>query len=89
MAKSSYVKLGALIKDKDGGYYISVDDSLETINGKPIAPSKNGKRYISVEKPDVKYDRMLEGGHIDEDTYNERVENIPEFVKFELNVKLE
>ena len=87
--KSNYVNLGAIMKSKDGGLYISLNEDVEIeIDGREVAES-NGKRYINLAKPIEKYDRMLEGGHIDADTYNERIENIPEFVKYELSVKLD
>lgn len=83
--KSKYVQFGALIKGKDGGFYIRLDDNLKlNINGKPFS----GK-YLSADKPDAKLDRMVKAGVMDEEEAERRRSNIPEYVRLELNAKLD
>lgn len=84
MAKNNnWVKLGAIMKRKDGGLYIKLDDSIKTLN---INGALIDTKFINLEKPQAKYERMLEKGAITEDVYQERVGAIPEFVKYELSI---
>lgn len=86
MAKKQYVQLGAMMQRKDPDangekqYYIKLDDKISlNINGKPFKG-----QYLNIEKPQAKQKRFLDMGLIDENTFEERLEKIPEFVKFEL-----
>tara|TARA_R100001086_G_scaffold224004_2_gene141855 strand:+ start:857 stop:1132 length:276 start_codon:yes stop_codon:yes gene_type:complete len=91
MAKNvKFVNMGAIIKRKDGGLCIK----LNTGEGSPLKSLNiNGKlfkgEYLNLDKPQVKYERMLEKGMIDEDEFEEKLENIPDFVKYEITAVLE
>ena len=75
-----FIQLGAILKGKDGGLYIKVDDKIQlNVNGKAF----DGK-YINLQKPQLKYDRMLDKGVITESEYDEKLSRVPEFVKYEL-----
>lgn len=81
-------------KDKDGNvqYLIEIDKKYIgriSIDGKPIT----GK-YINVDRPTTKYDRMLQSGKITEDEYEQKTaEFAPDgklaFVKFDLQIVTE
>lgn len=80
-----YVKFGALMKGEDGGYYIALDKELKlNVNGKNF----DGK-YIRVEEPKVKYQRMLEKGVITEEECESKIESISPKVRQELTIVLE
>ncbi len=77
-------------KDANGNpqYYIEIDknfiDRLK-LDGKPIG------KYINVERPTSKYDRMLKSGKIDEAEYDEKTAQFAAdgklaFVKFDLQI---
>jgi hypothetical protein len=75
-----FIQLGAVMKGKDGGVYIKVDDKIKlNVNGKIF----EGK-YISLQKPELKFERMLDKGSITESEFEEKVNRIPDFVKYEL-----
>lgn len=79
---NKYVKLGALMKNKQGGFYIALDKEINlNVNGRKFT----GK-YISCDKPQAKFERMLAKGTITEEEYSEKVEKIPEYVRQELTV---
>lgn len=83
--KKQFVKFGALIKGKEGGYYVALDKELSlNVNGKAFS----GK-YINVEDPKAKFQRMLDKGTITEEEYTEKVEKIPEYIRQELTIVLE
>lgn len=79
-------------RDADGNvqYYIEIDkDYLGriSIDGKPLVD-----KYIDVERPTAKYDRMLKAGKIKEDEYDQKTamyapEGKAAFVKFDLQMK--
>jgi hypothetical protein len=81
MANKRYIKLGAIMKGKEGGLYIKLDDNIDTLN-------VNGElvkgKFINLEKPEAKYKRMLEAGVMEEAEYEEKVNKIPDFVKYEV-----
>jgi hypothetical protein len=83
--KKTFVKFGALIKGKEGGYYVTLDKELTlNVNGKPFT----GK-YINVDDPKLKFQRMLDKGLITEEEYQEKIEKIPEYIRQELTIVLE
>lgn len=83
--KSSTVKIGAIIKGKEGNLYIAVDKELKlNINGKLFT----GK-YLSIQTPEDKLNFLLEKGYITEEQHQEQVGKIPEFVKYEITAKVE
>ena len=84
MAK--FIKLGDIMKSKKGGLYIKVDNRLESLN---VNGQQFKGEYINLEKPQVKYERMLEKGTITEDEYETKVAAIPDFVKYEVTVVLD
>jgi hypothetical protein len=82
MAKKNYHNIGSMKtkkdKDEDGNvqYVIQLDKKY---HGKIFIKNDQGKlepvtEYISVERPTVKYDRMLKKGTIDEKEYEEKVD---------------
>lgn len=76
----NYIKLGAIMKSRDGGLYIKLDSEADLeINGR-----KFPRTSLSLEKPSLKFDRMLAKGVIDEAEYEEKVDKIPDFVKYEV-----
>lgn len=83
--KKQYVKFGALIRGKEGGYYITLDKELSlNVNGQAF-----GGKYINVEDPKAKFQRMLDKGSITEEQYTEKTEKIPEYIRQELTIVLE
>lgn len=75
MAKKTYHNLGSmkLKKDKDENgnlqYYVEIDQKILDkirIDGKKIS------KFIQVERPTQKFDRMLAAGKIDEKEYEEK-----------------
>lgn len=98
MAKKTYHNLGSmkLKKDKDANgnaqYYIEVDKKIADrikIDGKPLSKNKDGKVFISVERPTDKFDRMLAAKAIDVKEYEEKVGQFEadgklSFIKFDL-----
>ena len=84
--EGKFVQLGALIKKKDGsGFYIKVDKELSiSINGRTFKGE-----YISCAKPQEKYDRMLAKDKITQEQYDEKVQNIPSYIRQELTLIFE
>ena len=91
MAKKKYARLGSLCQKRDKtGYYIKVDNNstvtITTKQGDNVTSiTLDGGNYINVDKPEDKIKFFLEKGFITEEVAEERLEKIPEFVKFELS----
>lgn len=82
------IEIGTLRKDKDGGFYILVNPKINLqINGNNISNTE-GRVYLNVKKPHVKLDNLLKKGSIDQKEYNRRLENIPEYVKYEVSASM-
>lgn len=100
---SSYLTLGSIIAktDKETGKPLKDESGkpLYTIYlGKDIELKINGKkvssRYLNVENPVTKFDRMLAKGVLNQEEYDEKIERFgPEgdlnYIKFEISAKLE
>jgi len=68
---SGFGKLGAIIETKNG-LSVILDDNVELeVNGQKVT----GK-FINMEKPMVKYERMLDKGAITEEEYAEKEEKL-------------
>ena len=83
MSNKNWINFGAIIKKKDGGFYIKLNDQVEVLN---VNGNAVKNRYINVSSPVTKFERMLEKGVIDEAEFNSKVEAIPDFVKYELTI---
>lgn len=97
MAKKTYHNLGSmkLKKDKDENgnaqYYIELDKKIADrikIDGKPIS------KFINVERPTAKFDRMLASGKLSPEEYEQKIEEFGaegklSFVKFDLQATQE
>jgi len=90
MAKKTFVNLGAMIRSKEADeygqdkYYIKLDDKVEIfVNGKKV------DKYFNVERPETKFQRMYAKEVITVDEMEEKINKIPEYVAFELNVALD
>lgn len=80
-------------KDKDGNpqYYIELDQKIIEklkLDGKPLS------KFINVERPTAKYDRMLKAGKITQEEYEAKIADFDKegrlsFVKFDLQVQTE
>jgi hypothetical protein len=101
--KSNYLNLGSIIvrTDKETG------EPLKDENGKPLYTillgkdldiKVNGKklpsRYLNVENPVTKFERMLKKGVITQDEYNTKTERFQQggdlsYIKFEISANLE
>jgi len=95
MAKKTYYNLGNMKtkkdKDADGNlqYYIEIDQKLQgrlSIDGKKITT-----KFIDVERPTTKFDRMLSKGVIDQNEYDKKTEEYSKegrlsFIKFDLQI---
>jgi hypothetical protein len=77
-------------KDKDGNpqYYIELDQKIIDrlkFDGKPL------DKFIQVERPTAKFDRMLNSGKLSQDEYDAKVAQFDKdgklsFVKFDLQI---
>lgn len=79
MSKSKYLSVGALMKSKEGGFYIKLDKETKVV----IDGTDFTGGYINVQKPTVKYDRMiakaeekLQNGDITEEEYDKQLEDL-------------
>ncbi len=79
MSKQKYVNVGILCRRKDGdGFYIKLDNEVQiTIDGDTVTGG-----YLNANDPLDKYEKIiakaerdLEEGNINEDEYNEKIEN--------------
>lgn len=80
-----YVKLGAILEKKDGGFYLAFpkDEEIEiSVNGEVA-------KYINIEDPTAKFERFVESGKMTEEEAQESVDKIPEFVIFEVTAVIE
>lgn len=101
--KSNYQALGAItlrtdketgepILDKNGNkqYTLLIDKSANvTINGKKIS-----SKYLTVESPKAKFERMLSAGKISEDDFLAKTSRFDQdgdlsYIKFEVTAKLD
>jgi len=76
----AYKKIGSVLKGKEGGSYIKIDEDVNLKKG----------TFINVSDPRTKPDTLLELGKISEEVYHkmkEKADKIPEFVLFELSIK--
>jgi len=65
---TKFSNFGVLIKKDDGSFYVKVEKDLDIkINGEDFSG-----RYINMDKPTVKFDRMLKKGVITEEEYDEK-----------------
>jgi hypothetical protein len=93
--KSNYVKLGAMVLDKEKDsegrpkYYFKLDKDVKIlVNGKELASNS-----FQIERPTDKYDRMVAAGKISEKEHAEKIAMYDEdgkaaFVKFEFTAKV-
>lgn len=94
--RKRYLPVGAMILSKDAddkgrkSYYIKLSDKTKiTIDGVDVS----GK-YINVQRPADKFDRMLASGKITQEEYDEKVNQFSEggnlsFITFELTAALD
>jgi flagellar basal body rod protein FlgF len=94
--KRNYAQVGSFaLSSREGengekSYYIKISkDTQLTINGKKVKGE-----YLNVEKPTVKFDRMLAKGTISQEEYNDKIaafegEGKLSFIKFEISAELE
>jgi hypothetical protein len=88
-SKGSFSKLGEIRKSEDGSLYIKFDDKVSVVvNGVEMA----GKS-ASLEKPTVKFERMLAKGVITEEEAEQKISQFEEggkleFIRQEISVKL-
>jgi len=68
-------KIGQILKSKKGNLYIKFED-VSTLNDGDT---------IMIEKPEVEINRLHELGYIKDEELEGRLENIPDFVKYNLN----
>jgi hypothetical protein len=79
MSKNKYIKIGAIKENKNGGFYLKLDESIKLeINGELVEGT------LSLDTPQQKLAFFLEKGIIDEAKYEERISKVPEFVKYEV-----
>lgn len=85
MSKSKTLGIICVKKDDRNSAYLKIDGNTNvTINGKPV---DNG--ILTVDSPKTKYDRMLKSGKINEEQYDEYLNQIPEFIKKEITAWVE
>lgn len=97
MSKKKFNNIGSMKtkkeKDENGNpqYYIELDKNFIgrlTLDGKPFG------KYIDVQRPTTKFDRMLKAGTIDEAEYDQKTAEFAadgklSFVKFDLQIVTE
>jgi len=83
--KKQYVTLGAVCTGKDGGSYITVDKNVELI----VNGIKFTGKYISLNSPTEKYERMAKSGKISAEEAEAKIDKIPEYIKKEVVIVLE
>lgn len=80
-----FADIGAMMKGKDGSYYIKLDKDVQItvkgkkFNGENIDLQISGGGYINLEKPEDKFNKIFKG---DETKIQERLANIPDYIKF-------
>jgi flagellar basal body rod protein FlgF len=87
--KEAYPKLGQILRSKDGGLYIQLNDRVTvTVNGVDVTG-----RTASLEKPSAKFERMLASGVMSEEEAQEKIDDYEDggrldFVRQEITIKL-
>lgn len=88
--KSNFAKVGALLRNQEGGFYIKFDKDTEIeINGVRVTGLT-----ASCEKPTDKFERMLAVGAISEEEAQVKMAKYQEggeleYVRQEINIKLD
>lgn len=83
--KRQFADVGALMKGKDGGLYIKLEKDItitvkgKKYNGEEINITVEGGGYINLEKPLEKFEKIFKG---DEAKIEERMEKIPDYLKY-------
>lgn len=88
-SKGGFAKVGAILRSKEGSLYIKFDkDTNIEINGVRVSGLS-----ANLEKPSVKFERMLAAGKISEEEAAEEIAKYEEggeksYVRQEISVKL-
>lgn len=90
-SNATYPKLGAILRNKEGGLYIKFSDDVEiTVNGVNVSGKK-----ASLEKPSVKYERMVAAGKMTPEEASRKISEYEDengsknFVRQEISIKLD
>lgn len=71
---SKWLKVGAVLKGKKGGYYLRVDESIKLKKGD----------NLTLRTPSEGLDGLVAAGHLDEEKAEERKAKIPKYIKYDV-----
>lgn len=77
---SNFIKLGAIVEKKDGSVYLKLDEE----SGAEITVNGRSLKSFQIEDPTVKFDRMVEAGKLTPEEADEKANNVPAYILFEV-----
>jgi len=83
-------QIGSVLKRKDNDkqFYIKLSEPVEFVVKDKSGTRKVTTQFLNLDDPRESIKRLAEKGYITEDAAQERLEKLPSYVKYELNVSI-